>query len=183
MTGLYVIWRVYVGCMLRVGRLRPSSLGHTASSPRQSGAPIYTPLGVVDACPPDAPTLSVIRLHGGTVCLAYVMNERGTFLCIKEPFVFSLWAFCSLTLLVFWKLRGDSAFPVDCGRGLSERQLDSGHLLLPFVVLTVLPLSCHQICQLSHVALGFWGVVNEGFFASRLKRNPVFSSHSCWFCF
>ena len=85
------------------------------------------------------------------------------------------------------KARGDSAFPADCGRGLSERQLGSGHLpplgsghLPPlFVVLTVLPLSCHQICQLSRVALGFGGVVDEGFFALRLKRNPVFSSHSC----
>ena len=77
------------------------------------------------------------------------------------------------------KARGDSAFPADCGRGLSERQLGSGHLPPPFVVLTVLPLSCHQICQLSRVALGFGGVVDEGFFALRLKRNPVFSSHSC----
>lgn len=56
------------------------------------------------------------------------------------------------------KARGDSAFPADCGRGLSERQLGSGHLPPLFVVLTVLPLSCHQICQLSRVALGFGGV-------------------------
>lgn len=79
MTGSYVIWCVFVGCMLRVGRLRPSSLGHTASAPHQRGAPIHTPSGVVGACPPAAPTLSVVRLQRGTVCLACVMNELGIF--------------------------------------------------------------------------------------------------------